>query len=481
MTVYNRSEIEMGTRATAEQVNAEFIKIQAAIAGLQSQLDGVVAGTPLASYTHVAFADSADGSANFTTGEPGGRAYIGIAYNRPSPSESIIPSDYQWTRYRGADGEPGTDGDPGGNGSDGTDGNYVDFRFVRADAQPATPIGVNPAGWSTTVPVGDGFVWFSKATKTQAGGILTEWSVPAQMTLFGVPEPYDAGKTYSYGMTVLFNGGTYIVTAPTVAGSSPSGTNQANAAWDVIAAPGSAGEPAVPPSAFTSTIDLTASGSGVNLRTIADSAGFTGMSDATITFRVPSGVTISGGAGSGKAIDTGTWPTSSYTVTLTLIVQSGGKVYGGGGNGGKGGNGGGGGTGGAGGDAVYAREAITVTIDAGGEVKGGGGAGGGGAGTTTGFPEPVWNAGGGGGGGFPNGAAGGGGTGTYGNGSAGSAGTVVGGGAGGAGDGGAAGDNGGNAATAGAGAKGGAAGYAVRKNGFTVPVTNSGTMTGTAA
>ena len=219
---YNRSEIQEGTRATAAQLNAEFTKIAAELTALKSQIDGIVVGTPLASYTHIAFADSADGTANFTTGEPAGRAYIGIAYNRGTPTESTIPSDYQWTRYRGADGVDGIDGIDGGNGTNGAPGDYVEFRFVRADAQPATPIGVNPVGWSTTVPVGEGFVWFSKATKTQAGGILSEWSVPAQMTLFGVPEPYDAGRTYSYGMTVLFNGGTYIVTAPTVSGSSPS-------------------------------------------------------------------------------------------------------------------------------------------------------------------------------------------------------------------------------------------------------------------
>lgn len=479
---YNRSEIEPGSRATAEQLNAEFIKIKAELDGIKTQLDGVVAGTPLASYTHVAFADSADGTANFTTGEPGSRSYIGIAYNQTSPTESVVASNYQWTRYRGTDGTDGVDGGDGNNGTDGIDGNYIAFRFIRSSSQPVTPVGADPVGWSVGLPpTGEGFIWFSTATKTAAGGLLTAWSAPERMSALATPVPYDAGATFYQGQTVLFGGGTYILTVPLISGAAPSGTDQANSNWDVIAAPGQAGEPSTPPSAFSATIDLTSSAAGVNLRTVADGAGYTGMSDATITFRVPSGVVISGNQVGGKGVDTGTWP-SGYTVTLALVVQNGGKVYGGGGSGGSGGTGGEGFSGGAGGDGVFARAALTVTIDSGGELKGGGGGGKGGTAATFGFPEPTSTAGGGGGGGFPNGVGGAAGLNSDGEpGNDGSDGTILGGGAGGTGLGGGTGATGGAAATAGVGAGGGVAGYAVRKNGNTVPVTNNGTMTGTAA
>lgn len=167
----------------------------------------------------------------------------------------------------------------------------------------------------------------------------------------------------------------------------PTGTAEANAWWDVIAAPGAPGEPGTAPSAFNATIDLVSSNSGVNLRTVADAAGYTGLSDATIAFEVESGVTITGLAGApdgGIAIDTGTWPTGAYTIALTLTIKSGGIVRGGGGKGGNGSSGGGGFIGGKGGDAVHARVPLTVNVNAGGELKSGGGGGGGGGGFVTG-------------------------------------------------------------------------------------------------
>ncbi|WP_162895834.1 hypothetical protein [Novosphingobium sp. THN1] len=61
------------------------------------------------------------------------------------------------------------------------------------------------------------------------------------------------------------------------------------------------------------------------MRTIADAAGYTGLSDATITFNIPSGVTITGVGNGGIAIDSGTWPSASYTIALTIVVQNGGS------------------------------------------------------------------------------------------------------------------------------------------------------------
>ncbi|GLI99112.1 carbohydrate-binding protein [Sphingobium sp. BS19] len=52
-------------------------------------------------YTWIAYADSADGTVNFITSSPGGRAYIGIAANKTTSTESTNPADYQWSAYRG--------------------------------------------------------------------------------------------------------------------------------------------------------------------------------------------------------------------------------------------------------------------------------------------------------------------------------------------------------------------------------------------
>lgn len=349
---------------------------------------------------------------------------------------------------------------------------FRDVKFQRSLSQPSTPTGDNPTGWSDGVPGGTEALWQIVGTKTIAGTLIGTWSTPQAISGLTPRGAYSGSATYYLDNTVSQNGGSYIAVQDNFSGHAPTGTGQANAWWDVLAAPGDPGAPAIPPSGFSATINLT-SGAAVNLRTVADANGYTGLSDATITFNVPNGVTIEG-LNNGLGIDTGTWPTGSYTIALTLVVQSGGIVYGGGGDGGAGG----GGAGNPGGDAIYVRVPMTggITINSGGTVKAGGGGGGGG--DTTGVGGKL--GGGGGGGGAPNGVGGTGDVGYVSTGTDGTDGTTSGGGAAGTPRAGA----GGTFATAGtAGTSGaaGAAGYAVRKNGNTVTVSNSGTMTGTAA
>jgi|GEM_PF-742579 len=230
------------------------------------------------------------------------------------------------------------------------------------------------------------------------------------------------------------------------------------------------------------TLTVTVPGGGpVNLRSLASNY----SNQTSVTFNLLSGSTVTGGAGGGAAIDTGSWPAG---VTLALNIS--GTVLGGGGNGGNGG--GWNGTanyapanGGAGGDAISCHANFTITVN-GSAQAGGGGGGGGGYVTFTGPPGGGIVGGTGGGGGAPNGAGGAGGTGKNGggNGAAGAAGTTSGGGAGGTGTGPQGGNGGGyatagstGAATSGSGGTGGAAGYAVRKNGTTCSA--SGNITGT--
>jgi hypothetical protein len=225
------------------------------------------------------------------------------------------------------------------------------------------------------------------------------------------------------------------------------------------------------------------SGSGVNLQSAATSQGYTPTSGVTYNFVVPSSATITGSAGGGTAISTGTWPAGAI-VNLSIA----GTVSGGGGNGGAGGPGlspRNGSNGGAGGDGVSCSAPVTISVS--GSLQGGGGGGGGAAGTSLSLEGAKNTGGGGGGGGAPNGGGGAGGTGAAGqnNGQAGFAGSTGVGGSGGlsgdsddyGGDGGGPGMAGapGGANTLNGGA--GAAGYAVRKNGTTC--TASGNITGT--
>lgn len=65
-------------------------------------------------YTHIAYANSADGKTEFSTSDSN-RTYIGMCVNF-FIDDSTTPSDYSWTLVKGADGTQGTPGKPGTDG-----------------------------------------------------------------------------------------------------------------------------------------------------------------------------------------------------------------------------------------------------------------------------------------------------------------------------------------------------------------------------
>lgn len=82
-------------------------------------LPGAPGADGVSQYVHIAYANSADGSVDFTTGSPGSRSYIGTAVDT-NPADPTAYGAYTWSKYRGDDGAPGTDGLPGAPGADGT-------------------------------------------------------------------------------------------------------------------------------------------------------------------------------------------------------------------------------------------------------------------------------------------------------------------------------------------------------------------------
>ncbi|MED0689962.1 phage tail spike protein [Bacillus licheniformis] len=67
------------------------------------------------SYTHIAYANSADGTQDFSTTDSQNKAYIGM-YTSFESTDSTKPSDYNWTLIKGADGEKGIQGPKGDDG-----------------------------------------------------------------------------------------------------------------------------------------------------------------------------------------------------------------------------------------------------------------------------------------------------------------------------------------------------------------------------
>ena len=75
-------------------------------------------------YTWVRYADDAQGTG--ISDDPTGKNYIGLAYNKETPTESNDPEDYTWSLFRGPQGVPGNPGEKGEQGTPGENGrSYV--------------------------------------------------------------------------------------------------------------------------------------------------------------------------------------------------------------------------------------------------------------------------------------------------------------------------------------------------------------------
>lgn len=74
-------------------------------------------------------------------------------------------------------------GEGGGAGAPGPTGNFKQYVFRRASAQPATPTGNGvPSGWSDGPPAGTDPLWMSVAEQTAAGVLVSAWSTPVRIT-----------------------------------------------------------------------------------------------------------------------------------------------------------------------------------------------------------------------------------------------------------------------------------------------------------
>ena len=69
----------------------------------------------ISSYTHIAYANSADGRTDFDVSNGSGKTYMGV-YVDSNPTDSTDPTKYMWTLIKGAKGDQGV---PGAKGADG--------------------------------------------------------------------------------------------------------------------------------------------------------------------------------------------------------------------------------------------------------------------------------------------------------------------------------------------------------------------------
>lgn len=98
-------------------------------------------------YFHVAYADSSDGTTNFSTDTPGSRKYIG-SYTDFTQADSTIPATYNWQLVQGPQGPKGDQGDQGVPGPKGVDGKtyYTWIKYATNDS--GANMSDNPSGMS---------------------------------------------------------------------------------------------------------------------------------------------------------------------------------------------------------------------------------------------------------------------------------------------------------------------------------------------
>ncbi len=164
-------------------------------------------------YTWVKYADDANGTG--MSDDPTGKYYIGLAYNKATPTESGSAADYTWSLFRGADGvdgqngkdgkdgvngQPGKDGENGKDGANGEDGINTAFihLYKRAESAPSKPSATtlftfatasltgDTGEWAQDIPSTDGtpcwVISAQVAARTATASVLpSAWSNPAKM------------------------------------------------------------------------------------------------------------------------------------------------------------------------------------------------------------------------------------------------------------------------------------------------------------
>lgn len=120
------------------------------------------------SYLHIAYANSSDGSVDFSTTEANGKLYIGQRVDT-TPQDSEVYSDYTWALFKGTDGTDGKDG----NGITNTS-----IEYAVSDSGETEP----ETGWQSNIPTVEAgkYLWTKVTTYFTNGTNSVAYSVAKQ-------------------------------------------------------------------------------------------------------------------------------------------------------------------------------------------------------------------------------------------------------------------------------------------------------------
>ena len=130
-------------------------------------------GSP--AYVHIAWANSADGTLDFSTTVSYGKSYMGV-YTDSTLADSNDPEDYNWSKIKGETGAQGPQGQTGATGAQGISVISIDNQYVYSDSPTTLP--ASPA-WSTDVPTYDPtkYLWIRQVISYSNG--TTTYTTPA--------------------------------------------------------------------------------------------------------------------------------------------------------------------------------------------------------------------------------------------------------------------------------------------------------------
>lgn len=137
-------------------------------------------------YTWIKYADTATGTG--MSDSPTGKTYIGLAYNKPTATESTNPSDYTWSLIKG------DKGDKGDTGATGATGNGVSSTVVNYGV--STSGTTQPTSWGTSIPsVPNGQYLWTRTVMNYTNGSST--------TFFSVAKMGETGARGTMGIAYL--------------------------------------------------------------------------------------------------------------------------------------------------------------------------------------------------------------------------------------------------------------------------------------
>lgn len=265
-------------------------------------------------YTWLKYADTPTSG---MSDDPTGKTYMGLAYNKTSPTESVVYSDYTWSLIKGADGSQGIQGPPGADGSP----TYTWIKYATSNTG---------AGLSDD-PTGKSYIGiaYNKSTATESTLASDyEWALiqgPQGATgatgatgAAGAPAAIISLTTNAQVLTSPSTGGATTPTTSTVTGTA---TNTTISVWQ-YSVDGAAFSATVPAGVSRAGNVVTITGSTMTAKTIAvRMADANGVADTLTVARVSDGATGATGS-TGSTGATGAAGADGYTVILTNEAQT---------------------------------------------------------------------------------------------------------------------------------------------------------------